>query len=307
MRRDPSRDGCALESRARGELMLGTASRVRRWLLVEQPGHWGSDALHDSGLPRAVAERLAPLALAHRARILLIRRSAGPEHGERAHAAFLVRSDAGGRWAERCEVAEPVDLLTLDLRSLSSPEAPGIGEPVEGSLHLVCTHGRHDPCCADQGRPVVRRLRDAGVDVWETSHVGGDRFAANLVCLPSGVYFGRVPPDDAARLVADHDAGIVDLDHYRGRSHLAPLAQAAEVFARRELGERRLDALALRSWEHDDDGAVVRLDLDGGEVEVVVTRRRGDPELLTCAEHRSPAWEYTMSSFSVRPGADPAP
>ena len=299
MARDPGRAGCAAESVARGELMLGTASRVRRWLLVEQPGHWGREALDDSGFPRAVAERLSALALAHRTRVVLIRRSAGPDHDDEPRRAFLVRSDHTARWVERVEVDEPVDLLTLGLASLGSEAPPGVGELVEDPLHLVCTNGRHDPCCADLGRPVVRALRDAGVDVWECSHIGGDRFAANVVCLPSGVYLGRVPPQDAARIVADHDAGLVDVDHYRGRSNLPPLAQAAEVLARRELGERRLDALAMRSWQHDDDGAVVLLDLDGATVEVAVARRRGTAEQLTCAPAVSRPWEYALTGLTV--------
>jgi hypothetical protein len=299
MARDPAREGCAAESRARGELMLGTASRVRRWLLVEQPGHWGRDALDDSGFPRAVAERLSALALAHRTRVVLIRRSAGPGHGDAPRTALLVRSDGAARWVERVEVDDPVGLLTLELASLGSVEPPGVGTLVEDPVHLVCTNGRHDPCCADLGRPVMRALRAADVDVWECSHIGGDRFAANVVCLPSGAYFGRVPPEEAARIVADHDAGLVDVEHYRGRSHLAPMAQAAEVLARRELDERRLDALGFRSWEHDADGAVVQLDRDGTVVEVGVSRRRGEPEQLTCADPRSPAWQYALTSLTV--------
>ena len=92
---------------------------------------------------------------------------------------------------------------------LAFPDPPGIGEPGPPALHLVCTNGRHDPCCADLGRPVVRALVAARApDVWECSHIGGDRFAANLVCLPDGVYYGRVDPDGAPGLVADHRAGL---------------------------------------------------------------------------------------------------
>jgi hypothetical protein len=299
MARDPGRAGCAAESRDRSEPLLGTASRVRRWLLVEQRGAWGRDALHESRFPRHLADHLEALALAHRTRVVLIRRSVTPDDHEGPRAAFLVRSDGATRWAERVEFDDPVDLLTVRLGSLASDEPPGIGAPVDGSLHLVCTNGRHDPCCADFGRPVVRSLRAAGVEAAECSHIGGDRFAANVVCLPTGVYFGRVPPEEAARIIADHDAGTLDLDHYRGRSHLPPMVQAAEVLARRELDERRLDALAFRSWEHDAAGATVVLDLDGGAVEIGVSRRRGKPEQLTCADPRSPAWEYSLGSLTV--------
>ena len=301
MARDPGRAGCAAESRDRSEPLLGTASRVRRWLLVEQRGAWGRDALHESRFPRHVAEHLDALALAHRTRVVLIRRSVTPDDHEGPRVAFLVRSDGATRWAERVEFDDPVDLLTVDLGSLASDEPPGIGALVDGSLHLVCTNGRHDPCCADFGRPVVRSLRAAGVEVAECSHIGGDRFAANVVCLPTGVYFGRVPPEEAARIIADHDAGTIDLDHYRGRSHLPPMVQAAEVLARRDLDERRLDALALRSWTNAGDTAEVVLDLDGATVEVGVSRRRGTPEQLTCADARNPAWEYTRTSLTVAP------
>ena len=55
-------------------------------------------------------------------------------------------------------------------------------------LVLVCTNGRHDPCCATFGRPLARVLREGAQrdDVWECSHIGGDRFAANIVILPEG-------------------------------------------------------------------------------------------------------------------------
>ena len=124
-------------------------------------------------------------------------------------------------------------LLRLDLGALAFPDPPGIGEPGPPSLHLVCTNGRHDPCCADFGRPVVRALVEAGhPDVWECSHVGGDRFAANVVCLPTGIYYGRVEPDGGGLVLPTTACGLLDLDHYRGRSCYAPLVQAAEAFGR---------------------------------------------------------------------------
>ena len=79
-----------------------------------------------------------------------------------------------------------------------STEPPGGGwEHVQESLILVCTNGRHDQCCANLGRPLVRALRDSpwADRVWECSHIGGDRFAANVVVLPDSLYFGRVEPD----------------------------------------------------------------------------------------------------------------
>lgn len=278
--------------------MVGTASRVRRWLLIEQHGPWGRDALLESRLDAAVAARVAAAAHGHGVRVVLTRQIGGDRLGPRT--VHLVRSDRVHRWAERLELPDDEALADLDLSVLGQDDAPALGRPVEG-LYLVCTNGRHDPCCADFGRPVVRALRDAGIEVLESSHIGGDRFAANLVCLPSGVYFGRVPPEAAARIIVDHAAGLVDLEHYRGRSAYPPLLQAAEIFARRHLGERRLDALSFDSATDDGSEAVVSLLHDDGRVvTVTAARERAAPAALTCAgPGESTPWQHRLLSIDV--------
>lgn len=301
MARDPDRAGCAIESTQRGEPMVGTASRVRRWLLIEQHGPWGRDALLESRLDATVAAKVAASARANGARVVLTRRIDADRSGPRT--VHLVRSDRVHRWVERLELPDDDALTRLDLSVLASDDPPEVGAPVD-SLYLVCTNGRHDPCCADFGRPVVRALREAGVDVLESSHVGGDRFAANLVCLPSGVYFGRVPPEEAARIIADHEAGVVDLERYRGRSAYPPLLQAAEIFARRELGERRLGALSFESATEAGTEATVTLRHEDARVVTVrVVREQAPAAALTCAgPGESAPWHHRLLSVEVAAG-----
>ena len=43
---------------------------------------------------------------------------------------------------------------------------------------------------------------DHGGRTWECTHLGGHRFAGNMVCLPDGVVYGRVTPADGPRLAA---------------------------------------------------------------------------------------------------------
>lgn len=282
--------------------MVGTASRVRRWLLIEQHGAWGRDALHESRLDPDVAAQVAVAARAHGARVVLTRQLDADRHGPRT--VHLVRSDRVHRWIERLDLPDDDALAGLDLSVLGHDDPPGIGAAVD-DLYLVCTNGRHDPCCADFGRPVVRALRDAGIDVLESSHVGGDRFAANLVCLPSGVYFGRVPPEDAERIVADHRDGLVDLERYRGRSAYPPLLQAAEIFARRHLGERRLDDLRFGSAVEAGRQATVTLThADGRVVTVRVLRERAPAAALTCAgPEKVEPWHHRLLSIEVAAGS----
>jgi hypothetical protein len=301
---EPLAHRCAQESAARDEPLAGTASRVRRWLVVEQPGPWGADALTASRLDAEVGRALARAARAAGVRVLLARRP-GWKHTDDARRVFLAQSGPGGRWLEQVDLPAGDDpaLLELDLGALARTEPPGLGEPGPGALVLVCTNGRHDPCCADEGRPVVRRLAALGVpDVWECSHVGGDRFAGNLVFLPDGVYLGRVDADAAPRVVADYQRGVLDLGRYRGRSFHPPLVQVAEAHARAELDERRLDGVTVVASEGTtDDEATVRVTQHGGPtLEVVVTRRPGASVQLTCHASRAELpWHYEVRSTRV--------
>jgi hypothetical protein len=293
-----SRDAvpCALASVSREEPLLGTASRVRRWLVLEQPGPWGREALTESRLDHALAQTLRAQGRRHGARVVLVRRP-GWETGEQRRV-YLARTTPGSAWIRQLDLDDDDDLLHLDLGVLGRPEPPPIGAPGPPGVHLVCTNGRHDACCADFGRPVVRALRAGGcAEVWESSHIGGDRFAANIACLPSGVFFGRVQPEGACRLLEDLAGGVIDLDRYRGRSCYPPLVQAAETFARRHLDERRLDALeVVASTATGDDARTVVLRHAGDRhLEVRVVRERGDPAHLTCSGGgTSVPWRYRL-------------
>ena len=114
--------------------------------------------------------------------------------------------------------------------------AAALGEPVVAgrdggtgaALLLVCAHGRHDACCAVRGRPVAAALAARWpAETWECSHVGGDRFAPNLLVLPDGAYYGDLDPASAEQVVEDHLAGAVGTRHLRGVSSGPPAVQAA--------------------------------------------------------------------------------
>jgi hypothetical protein len=162
------------------------------------------------------------------------------------------------------------DLLELDF------EAPG--EPVSHPLLLVCTHGKHDRCCARLGRPLYEALAEQADDewVWQSSHVGGDRFAGNLVCLPEGLYFGRVRPGHAWRLLDEYLAGRIDLEHYRGRACYPFAVQAGELAVRHAYGLRGVDDLTLHSERP------LRFDARGRLVDVEVTPQTAPLMYLTC-------------------------
>ena len=283
---------CADTARERGDPMQGTALHVRRFLLIEHPGPWAFDALAESGIDPAVLDQLLRASSAANGRTLLIRR-----HGrvETAHEpAWAVADVAEGRirwgtWRDDNDLLAARDALS----------EPSTGWSVEPVL-LVCTHGRHDTCCAVRGRPVAEALSERHGDrVWECSHVGGDRFAPSVVALPDGTYYGGLDRDDAADVLDRHLAGTVTPDRLRGSSMLPPVAQAAAVAVHGRFGPGGPRDVRAASIETIGPGEWrVELTCTGPlpeRVVVTVEARRSPPAALTC---RAPQ-ETSARTFAV--------
>lgn len=136
--------------------------------------------------------------------------------------------------------------LPTDDHLLNVLDGTDPGTPSTEPIYLVCTHGRHDACCAIQGRPAAAALAAAFPDrTWECSHIGGDRFAANLVFLPHSLFYGHVPSAEAVTLATRYDEGFVVPKYLRGSgAHPSPV-QAAQHFAREAGASLAIDALEL--------------------------------------------------------------
>ena len=285
---------CATLSRALTEPLYGTASVVRGWVLLEQPGPWGREAVTESRLEPSLAAALDRAAVAAHLRLLLIRRPVrrGVDRGRGSRACFVAHTSQASRWLERRDLDDPAELLELDMAAVVAGKRPRFGEAVDEPVYLVCTNGRHDRCCATYGRPAALALAAShGDPIWESSHVGGDRFAGNLVCLPGGHYFGRVGPGGAARVVDRHLAGAIDLDHYRGCCVDPPVVQAAEWFARTATGLAGVADLAFAGRDRLAGGLqAVRFHRPGSAVRVLLrATRNAEPRLLTCHSARPEA------------------
>lgn len=234
---------CSDASRARGEPLVATASRVQRWVLVQQCGPWGPPSLPTARMPRRLADRLRSEAARLEARLVLLRHP----HGVRCppgRRLFVVDSGPGSERVLQRTVDDDEQLLSAELPSPDGEEPGWV--VVDQPLLLVCTHGRHDRCCAVRGRPVSLALSARWPDrTWECTHIGGDRFAANVVVLPAGDYLGRVGPEQAVDAVQSLFDGRIPAEVHRGRSSLPLPVQAAQAFARRVLGRDRADDLGL--------------------------------------------------------------
>jgi hypothetical protein len=272
---------CSAASEAADEPLAGTASTIRRWLLLEHAGPWGADALRDA---RLSDDDLRPVLLAADRelgiRVLLVRRP-DRSRGEGVMVA-AVSTSPPRPWIERAELADLSALTDHDLRPLAADAT--IGWPrTDRPIFVVCTQGRRDPCCAERGRPLAAALARLHPEAtWESTHLGGDRFAGNLLVFPEGLCFGRVDPEHAASVMSAYLDGRIDLERFRGRTSQPMDAQAAEHALRLDGGWDRIDAVTLVALERDRKRTTATFATPRGRAVVVLERGADEPRPLTC-------------------------
>jgi hypothetical protein len=241
---------CSELSRRHAEKTFGTASTGEVWLLVEYPYWWGPKAFHESSLSPAVKAHLnKALRTIPRSRLLFIKQE---RVRGRELSIFLARSSETNPSIVKLTVRNYDELLDVDLASaLRSPQSESV---FDSPLYLVCTHGRRDKCCAKFGYPLYKALRkEMGDGVWQSSHVGGDRFAANLICFPHGLFYAHVTEESARKIILEYKQRRLVLDKYRGRACYSHPAQAADFFIRTKAGMTGIDELRYLDYERVDD------------------------------------------------------
>jgi hypothetical protein len=294
---------CSDAARLREDDNAATASRVDAWILVEHPGPWGARPLLDAALPDAVRVALTnAMAEVPRCRVVFIRRRFDVRTGCRV---YVARS-APVPWVMSIDLPSVDDVARLPLRALARGATRDGWTPASMPVILVCTHGQRDSCCGRRGFPLYDALRTReSIDVWQCSHIGGDRFAANAVVLPWGIYYGPVEPRDADALTESVLREEILLDAYRGRSSMPRFAQAAETFVRRTTGITARDAfrVTLRNALPDGRTHVHLRDHHGTTHEVTIEPYLStDSALLTCtAAATCPIVQFRMVDYRTHP------
>ena len=195
--------------------------------------------------------------------------------------------------------------MTLAARSARAHEGPGAPT---GRCTWRAPTAATTPAARSGPRGGGRARRPRPGRVWECSHVGGCRFAANSSSCRTGLYYGGVTPATAAALVEATEAGHVVPDLLRGRSSTPAAVQAAEHHARAadpRLGTG-LDALRPLGSTAGDDGSVtvvLAVAATGRVLAVTVAQRpHAAPALLTCAASRpSVPMAWDLVSLVDRP------
>jgi hypothetical protein len=227
---------CSQYSLSLGEALIGTAPRTDVWLLIEYPYPHPAKGVEESNLSEQVKTYLDKFGKeTPNSRLILIKKSNQQETERRQIYVSSIHNSTTS--LHRFELNRYEEILDIDLSAAARNE-PGYSDSrCNHPILLVCTNGKRDRCCAKYGLPLFEALANLAPEMtWQSSHVGGHRFAPNVITLPSGIYYGRLSAILPEEIVKTTSEGTLLLDHCRGRASLPGEAQAAEYYLRRQTG-----------------------------------------------------------------------
>lgn len=265
---------CSVVSRGAGDDPIGSATPFDRCLMVEIRPPYQRNAPDSRRFPDGLAE-IVDGAMGD-GRI----QKFGAFMPDREYSTkglarvFLFSRPGAGPFAayEKVEALAPMDDLALVVEALvSGDEFPEKYREDSGDVRevFVCTHNNRDVCCGKFGDPVYKDLRrtvaHGSIRVWRTSHLGGHRFAATVMDLPSGMWWGHLDRDTAPSLIR-RDAPFPEFrTNYRGWSGFGKFAQIAEREILAEVGWRWTEfrkSGELLSVNEDGTFAEVRIEYE---------------------------------------------
>jgi hypothetical protein len=269
------------------ESMWGTAEQVDVWLLLEYKPAWQAKVLADNDLAEQtrswLAQSISRLSDAgYKVRPQFVRQPELDRDDSRLLVAVSERllefSGTG------YDFLQSLDLLEIVQNARAYPQ-------LEQPRYFVCTNGQRDMCCSRFGLPSYAALRERlGDRVWQVSHLGGHRFAPNVLVLPAGVLYGRVDVECVTEFLQATESNTLDFAHLRGRSRYPAHVQAAEA----SLG---VSGLKLLHVTGDDAAAEVTFATPQESLKVAVQRAtQALPVLKSCGDDDAqPMYPYSRA------------
>lgn len=268
---------CSAASRYFKEQLNGTAANSAVFILIEYNNPFPAKVA-DADLDKSWLKKTQQLAKSLKGKVLLIRNKATNATG-----CSITFIDCN-RYSYFTIAATIKNYTLVDIAAhIYSPETVWRNDP----FFLICTNGKKDKCCAKFGLPVYKFFESFNTDVpvWECSHVGGDRFAANVVAMPYGVYYGHVAVEDVGHILVRTLLKKIYKNKYRGLSRRSFFEQAIECYLRDFLSNYDIDFdIHIHLAEHAGDCYTVEVKTvnQSAYIMELVKEIIPYPHLLTC-------------------------
>lgn len=256
--------------------MAGTAVHAHVWFLLQYDGPWQARATSDNRLPQPVKDWLAEqLDQVGNGRLQFIRQQPKPD----GIAFFVAIADDTNPRLYRFNLASYDDLLAIDVMGVVNGRSTFDSHLTTRPLYLICTNGKRDRCCARFGGAVYRAMAElVGPAIWQTTHLGGHRFAPTGLAFPQGVSYGRLQPDTLLDFVTAIQKNQIPLDNLRGRVGYTAVVQRAEHDLRRITNQFQANAFHLLQTSQEGDVTAVQFsDNHSGLIHQIRLRPHADP------------------------------
>jgi hypothetical protein len=246
---------CSIISQEAGEPLYGTASPVKVWFLLEYNRPWGAKATEENELPTEIQHWLQQqMKEVENGRLQFIRQQTPPG----GITFFVLVTHETSPRLYRFRLESYADLVGLDIPGIVAGQTAFHAYLDHSLVYLVCTNARRDRCCGVFGAALYRPLSALlPGQVWQTTHLGGHRFAPTLLTVPDGVYYGRISPDNLPQFITTTQQGQLYLPGYRGRTCYSEPVQAAEYYLRQQTGPQGTTGYHLLSAQQTETEWVI--------------------------------------------------
>jgi len=229
------------------EQLFGTSPRVHFWILIEYSLKWEEYVLKSINISQSVKSKISELLQSNDySRLQWIKKN---KKGDNNICFYLVESTESNKIVYKKTLNRYEDILGLNSDNIATHSCRS-----ETPLILVCTHDSYDACCGKLGNHLYEEICDESIfDVWKTTHLGGHRFAPNILFLPDGIYYGRVNKSNFDILKSGFISNRMTFENLRGRSYYDKYSQAADYYLRLYTGISDINSLAFNSSEKFDE------------------------------------------------------
>lgn len=276
-------DFCSTQSLLFNENLIGTAPSTKIYILIEHKQPWANEAFES----KAITQKLRSILNKYRnsARFLLVCNE-NTKHKTNVKVMFYVQnnqerfSHAFTLYEAECSNHEHV-CETIEMYFLYH-KLPSKTSSTQTRNILICTHGKFDLCCGKYGKPFYIKSNEIlykinahkKVEIWESSHFGGHRFAPTIIDFPDGRYYGRLNEEIFTSIINRTGYLNQTLSSYRGWSTLPKVAQVVEKQLMLDIGWQ---------WFNASAASYIQLLEDGESYDVKIRYLLEHKERLCCA------------------------